>query len=78
MTKMILETKRLFLREMNMDDYDALYTVLADTDIMQHYPYSFDEKRVKEWIERNMNRYRVNGFGLWAVCLKVFVLQIHE
>ena len=36
MTKMILETKRLFLREMNMDDYDALYTVLADTDIMQH------------------------------------------
>ena len=22
---MILETKRLFLREMNMDDYDTLY-----------------------------------------------------
>ena len=32
---MILETKRLFLREMNMDDYDALYAVLADKDIMQ-------------------------------------------
>ena len=70
MTKIILETKRLFLREMNMDDYDALYAVLADTDIMQHYPYAFDEKRVREWIKRNMDRYRDNGFGLWAVCLK--------
>ncbi len=53
-----LETDRLFLREMNMDDLDALYKVLADRDIMQHYPYLFDEERVKSWIERNMHRYR--------------------
>ena len=37
---------------------------------MQHHPYSFDEKRVREWIKRNMKRYEENGFGLWAVCLK--------
>lgn len=68
--KIILETDRLFLREMSMDDFDALYKVLADAEIMQHYPYSFDEKRVRDWIERNMKRYLDNGFGLWAVCLK--------
>ena len=68
--KKILETERLFLREMSIDDYDALYKVLADPEIMQHYPYSFDEERVRAWIERNMNRYKDNGFGLWAVCLK--------
>ena len=68
--KIILETERLFLREMNPDDLPALYRVLADPGIMQHYPYSFDEQRVRDWIERNMNRYRENGFGLWAVCLK--------
>ena len=68
--KVILETERLYLREMNTGDYDALYQVLADDSIMQHYPYAFDEARVKSWIERNMNRYRENGFGLWAVCLK--------
>ncbi len=67
---MVLETKRLAVREMNTDDYEALYAVLADSDIMQHYPYPFDEKRVKGWIARNMNRYKENGFGLWAVCLK--------
>ena len=67
---MIIETKRLVLREMNTEDYDALYAVLADSDIMQHYPYTFDEARVRGWIERNIERYRIFGFGLWAVCLK--------
>ena len=67
---MMIATSRLILREINMDDYDALYAVLADYDNMQHYPYSFDEKRVRGWIERNMERYRIFGFGLWAVCLK--------
>lgn len=68
--KMILETERLFLREMTMGDFDALYAVLSDAEIMQHYPYSFDEERVRSWIERNMKRYTDDGFGLWAVCLK--------
>ena len=67
---MKIETERLFLREMTPDDYDALFRVLGDPDIMQHYPYTFDEKRIRNWIERNMERYRIFGFGLWAVCLK--------
>ncbi len=67
---MKLETKRLFLREMTPDDFDALYGVLADSDIMRHYPYTFDEARVLNWINKNIERYRVFGFGLWAVCLK--------
>ncbi len=67
---MRIETQRLFLREMNMDDFDALYKVLADQEIMKHYPYTFDDTKVREWIERNMKRYEDFGFGLWAVCLK--------
>lgn len=67
---MNIETNRLILREMTPADYDALYAVLADADIMKHYPYPFDEARVRGWIERNIERYRILGFGLWAVCLK--------
>ena len=67
---MIIETDRLFLREMKESDFDALYKVLAESDIMQHYPYTFDENRVIKWIKRNIERYRIFGFGLWAVCLK--------
>lgn len=68
--KMILETERLFLRELTVDDFDALYEVLADSDIMQHYPYTFDESRVINWINKSIERYEIFGFGLWAVCLK--------
>lgn len=65
-----LETQRLTLREMTAGDYDALYAVLGDSDIMQHYPYTFTEARVQQWIAVNQRRYREHGFGLWAVCLK--------
>ena len=67
---MKIETERLYLREMTDDDFDALYRVLTDSDIMQHYPYTFDESRGRNWIARNRDRYRIFGFGLWAVCLK--------
>ncbi len=65
----MITTDRLTLREMTADDYDALYAVLADSDIMRHYPYTFDEARVKGWISKNIDRYATFGFGLWAVCL---------
>ncbi len=67
---MITETERLLLREMKIDDFEALYAVLADSDIMQHYPYTFDEERVRGWITKNIERYKILGFGLWAVVLK--------
>ena len=67
---MIIETDRLYIREMTENDFDALYLILSDANIMQHYPYAFDEVRVRNWIQRNIERYRIFGFGLWAVCLK--------
>lgn len=66
----VIQTPRLFLRELNEGDFEALYRVLADSDIMQHYPYTFDGARVKNWISKNIARYNDFGFGLWAVCLK--------
>lgn len=65
-----IETDRLFLREMVDDDFEALRRVLGDRDIMRHYPYAFDDERIRGWITRNRERYRIFGFGLWAVCLK--------
>ena len=66
----MIKTERLFLREMTEQDFDALYVVLSDSDIMRHYPYTFDEKRVPGRTNENMERYNTFGFGLWAVCLK--------
>lgn len=55
---------------MTQEDFSALYAVLADSDIMRHYPYTFDDNRVRNWINCNIERYNTFGFGLWAVCLK--------
>lgn len=66
----MIETERLYLREMTDEDFEALRKVLGDPDIMCHYPYAFDEERIRNWIDRNRERYRVFGFGLWAVCRK--------
>ena len=54
---MRIETERLFLREMTEGDFDALYTILGDSDIMEHYPYTFDAARVRNWIIKNQERY---------------------
>ena len=67
---MLLETKRLLLREMDPGDFQALFQVLGDPEIMRHYPCAFDGRHVRDWIKRNMDRYRRDGFGLWAVCTK--------
>ena len=66
----MIETKRLLLREMTLQDFDALHRILTDPDVMQHYPHAFDEAEVQGWIKKNIQRYQTFGFGLWAVCLK--------
>ena len=44
---MILETERLYLRELTEDDCGALFLVLGDRGIMRYYPYIFDEAKVQ-------------------------------
>lgn len=67
--QVILETERLFLRKMTMEDFDSLYVVLADSDIMQHYPYALDEKRVREWIGRFRTQFQNTVYpALYSYC----------
>ncbi|MDA3845591.1 MAG: GNAT family N-acetyltransferase, partial [Vallitaleaceae bacterium] len=47
-----------------------LYKILSDSESMKHYPKPYTKEEVKDWIKRNINRYREHGFGLWAVELK--------
>lgn len=67
---MILETERLRLRKFIPQDADALAAVLGDPVAMQYYPAAFDRQGVEAWIARNIDRYRRNGYGLWAILLK--------
>lgn len=67
---MILETERLYLREMNQADFDALCNILQDEDTMYAYEGAFSDGEVQEWLDRQISRYQKWHFGLWAVILK--------
>ena len=66
----LIQTNRLFLREFTDEDFDALFEILSDSEVMKYYPKPFDADRVKGWIKWNQENYKNYGFGLWALCLK--------
>lgn len=67
---MILETERLYLREMNQTDFGSLCKILQDEDTMYAYEGAFDDDEVQQWLDRQRFRYQQWGFGLWAAILK--------
>ncbi len=68
--KMILETERLYLREMEQSDFDSLCKILKDEETMYAYEGAFNDAEVQEWLDKQFSRYDKYGFGLWAVILK--------
>lgn len=67
---MILETERMYLREMVQSDYPALSKILQDEAVMYAYNGAFDSTETQEWLDSQITRYNQYGFGLWAVLLK--------
>nr|WP_317412161.1 GNAT family N-acetyltransferase [uncultured Solibaculum sp.] len=67
---MILETRRLCLREMTQKDYYGLCAILQDPEVMYAYEHAFSDQEVQQWLDRQIERYRRDGFGLWAVIRK--------
>ena len=66
----IIETERLYLRELVLDDKKELMKVLSDSESMKFYPHPFSEDEVEKWIQWNIENYQQYQHGLWAVILK--------
>lgn len=62
-----VETERLRLRPMSLDDLDAFAAVVGDPESMRFYPRPFDRPMARAWIERVGERYERDGIGLLAV-----------
>jgi len=62
-----LETERLRLRELTLEDLDALHAIQSDLEHMRFYPHPFSREESRSWIERNLARYERLGYGLLAV-----------
>jgi len=70
--KLILETDRLLLRHLVMDDLDELFALYSDPEIRQYFPegiLNYDD--TKEELEWHMNGHpRHPELGLWATVHK--------
>ncbi|MDR0848308.1 MAG: GNAT family N-acetyltransferase [Propionibacteriaceae bacterium] len=67
--RMILTTDRLTLREMTQADLPALTQIMADPITMTAYEGAFTDVEIQDWLDRQLQRYHEDGFGLWAVIL---------
>lgn len=64
-----IDTPRLRLRPFHNDrsDVEALLAVLGDPESMRYYPAPFDRDGAGAWIDRQLERYEHDGFGLLAI-----------
>lgn len=70
MKRLILETERLQLFEMDATDMVALSRILQDERVMYAYNGAFSDEETEAWLQKQLNRYKEYGFGLWGVFLK--------
>ena len=61
----ILETGRLTLRELETTDLDAVADILADREVMRHWPRPYTRDEAIDWIARQRERYARDGHGYW-------------
>ncbi len=66
----VLETVRLALRHLTLGDVDAVFAVIGDPETMKFYPQKFTREDATRWVMKSQERYRRDGYGLFAVVLK--------
>ncbi len=67
---MIVQTERLFFRELMQADLQDLKEILQDPEVVYAYEHEFTDADVQVWLDRQRMRYAQYGFGLWALILK--------
>src|SRR5207245_354914 len=68
--KTVLETGRLFLREISLDDFDFVTETLANPHVMRYWPKCYTRQEAADWIERQQARYAKDGVGYWLAINK--------
>ena len=66
----VVETPRLTLRHLTPADAGSLAAVWSDAEAMKYFPRVLTPAQVGELIERNLQSYRKEGHGLYAVVLR--------
>ena len=65
-----METERLVIRRLTMQDTEALLAIMGKLEVMYAWEHGFTHADVVQWIGRQLARYRDDGYGYFALELK--------
>jgi len=65
-----IETERLVLRELTLDDLSATREIVCDEQTMYAWNGAWSEDENLEAIQKQLQGYQDDGFGRWAVVIK--------
>lgn len=69
--KILIETERLYLREMNLDDAENAYLLNLDPDVIKYTgDNAFESIEAAKQFLKQYEHYSKYGFGRWAVINK--------
>jgi RimJ/RimL family protein N-acetyltransferase len=63
----VLQSPRLTLHELTREDLDFVAEMLGHPEVSRYYERRFSREDAAAWIERQLERYRRDGHGLWLV-----------
>ena len=66
----ILETERLLLRELAPADLDFVAAMMGNAEVTRYYGRRFSRADAEVWLHQQIERYRVDGHGLWLVLVR--------
>jgi [ribosomal protein S5]-alanine N-acetyltransferase len=70
LSHLYLETDRLTLRPLVLEDLDAVAALLGDAEALALWGEPLDREGARSWTERNLARYEQHGFGRCAMVLR--------
>lgn len=66
-----LETERLFLRPLSMDDLEEVHRMHSDPETIRYASGRVKSREESfDWLERAIDSYETNGHGFWALELR--------
>lgn len=67
----MIQSERLTLRTMTIDDVEPLLKVFTDPAVMASFGGgSFDRVQMEQWVKRNLEHQERHGYGLYTVVLR--------
>lgn len=68
--EVMFESERLLFRKIVKSDFYHLCSILQDKEVMYAWEHEFTDEEVKNWIDKNLNRYSNEGYSYFAVIEK--------